>query len=131
MWPVTWAADGKLYAAAGDNSGSPMNFWKIVFLDAEGNPRPYHQAWPDSSKRSQLTLFEAPEPWGPWSLFYRDDTWGNLGGYQPNFTKTNEEHERFDYYAATQGENVARSNMNQHALFADPVCSPGQSFGWD
>lgn len=62
MWPVTWAADGNLYAAAGDNSGSPMNFWKIVFLDAEGNPRPYHQAWPDSSKRSQLTLFEHLNP---------------------------------------------------------------------
>ena len=55
------------------------------FIDAEGNPRPYHQAWPESSKRSQLTLFEAPEPWGPWSLFYRDDDWGRLGGYQPNF----------------------------------------------
>ncbi len=55
------------------------------FLDAEGNPRPYHQAWPESSQRSQLTLFEAPEPWGPWSLFYRDDNWGHLGGYQPIF----------------------------------------------
>jgi hypothetical protein len=57
------------------------------FIDAEGNPRPYHQAWPESSRRSQLTLFEAPEPWGPWSLFYRDDNWGNLGGYQPTFTQ--------------------------------------------
>lgn len=55
------------------------------FIDADGNPRPYHQAWPESAQRSQLTLFEAPEPWGPWSLFYRDDNWGRLGGYQPNF----------------------------------------------
>ncbi len=37
MWPVTWAADGNLYGGAGDNSGSPMNFWKIV-----GNPEPHH-----------------------------------------------------------------------------------------
>ena len=55
------------------------------FIDPQGNPRPYHQAWPESAQRSQLTLFEAPEPWGPWSLFYRDDNWGRLGGYQPNF----------------------------------------------
>ena len=55
------------------------------FIDADGNPRPYHQAWPESAKRSQLTLFEAPEPWGHWSLFYRDDDWGRFGGYQPNF----------------------------------------------
>ncbi len=29
MWPITWAADGFLYGGAGDNSGSPMNFWRI------------------------------------------------------------------------------------------------------
>ena len=53
---------------------------------ATGKPRPYHQLkWPQSVKPSQLTLFEAPEPWGPWSLFYRDDDWGTYGGYQPNF----------------------------------------------
>ena len=32
-WPLTWASDGNLYGAAGDNQGSPMNFWRI-----EGNP---------------------------------------------------------------------------------------------
>jgi hypothetical protein len=56
------------------------------FIDEEGNPRPYHQGpWPDSCLRSQLTLFEAPEPWGPWSLFHRDDDWGTYGDYQPIF----------------------------------------------
>jgi len=56
------------------------------FIDEEGNPRPYHQCkWPTSVYPSQLTLFEAPEPWGPWSLFYRDDNWGTYGDYQPNF----------------------------------------------
>jgi hypothetical protein len=54
------------------------------FINGEGHPQPYHQAWPESSQRSQLTLFEAPRPWGPWSLFYPDDNWGRLGGYQPN-----------------------------------------------
>ena len=29
MWPLTWAADGHLYGGAGDNLGSPMNFWRI------------------------------------------------------------------------------------------------------
>jgi hypothetical protein len=50
-----------------------------------GEPRPYHQKWPESTWPSQLTLYEAPEPWGPWSLFHRDDNWGTYGGYQPSF----------------------------------------------
>ncbi|HOU14656.1 MAG TPA: hypothetical protein PKZ84_16235 [Anaerolineae bacterium] len=57
------------------------------FLDEDGHPRPYHAVggWPASALRSQLTLFEASEPWGPWSLFYQDDNWGTYGDYQPNF----------------------------------------------
>jgi len=48
-------------------------------------PRPYHQAWPESVYPSQLTLYESPEPWGPWSLFHRDDDFGHYGVYQPSF----------------------------------------------
>ena len=56
------------------------------FIDEQGNPRPFHQLpWPQSVAPSQLTLFEAPKPWGPWSFFYRDDNWGSYGGYQPSF----------------------------------------------
>jgi len=55
------------------------------FMDENGNPRPYHQHWPESVSPSQLTLYEAPEPWGPWSLFYQDDNWGTYGDYQPSF----------------------------------------------
>jgi len=55
------------------------------FIDPQGNPRPYHHDWPESTRRSQLTLYEAPEPWGPWSIFFRDDNFGRLGIYQPNF----------------------------------------------
>lgn len=56
------------------------------FVDDELRPRPNHQGtWPECAYRSQLTLYEAPEPWGPWSLFYRDDDWGTYGDYQPNF----------------------------------------------
>jgi hypothetical protein len=39
----------------------------------------------ESNYRSQLTLYEAPEPWGPWSLFLRNDNWGTYGDYQPSF----------------------------------------------
>jgi hypothetical protein len=57
-----------------------------AFIDEDGKPRPYHQGpFPDSCLRSQLTLFEAPEPWGPWSLFHVDDDWGTYGDYQPCF----------------------------------------------
>jgi hypothetical protein len=57
------------------------------FHDGNLNPRPNHQLepWPASACPSQLTLYEAPEPWGPWSLFYRDDNWGTCGDYQPSF----------------------------------------------
>jgi hypothetical protein len=57
------------------------------FVDAQGNPRPYHVAggWPESALRSQLTLFDAPEPWGPWTLFHIQDDWGTYGDYQPSF----------------------------------------------
>lgn len=57
------------------------------FIDSEGNPRPYHATggWPESALRSQLTLYEAPEPWGPWKLFHQDDNWGTYGDYQPCF----------------------------------------------
>jgi len=48
-------------------------------------PRPFHQCRPFSEFPSQLVLFEAPEPWGPWSWFHRDDNWGCWGGYQPSF----------------------------------------------
>jgi hypothetical protein len=57
------------------------------FLDPAGTPRPYHTpgGWPETALRSQLTLYEAPDPWGPWALFHQDDNWGNYGDYQPNF----------------------------------------------
>ena len=55
------------------------------FVDEELHPRPIHQMGYPESHISQLTLYEAPEPWGPWKLFYRDDDWGTYGDYQPNF----------------------------------------------
>lgn len=55
------------------------------FVDEDLYPRPIHQMrWPESY-RSQLTLYEAKHPWGPWKIFYRDDDWGTYGDYQPNF----------------------------------------------
>jgi len=55
-----------------------------AFYDPEtGEPRPYHNA-PHRAYASQLALFEAENPWGPWRLFYRDDRWLE-GGYQPTF----------------------------------------------
>ena len=55
------------------------------FIDENLNPRPIHQMRYPESHYSQLTLYEALEPWGPWKLFYRDDRWGTYGDYQPNF----------------------------------------------
>lgn len=55
------------------------------FIDENLHPRPIHQMRYPESHISQLTLFEAEHPWGPWKLFYRDDNWGTYGDYQPNF----------------------------------------------
>ena len=83
-----------------------MAVWS--WLDPDGNPRgqltssntegrPWEQPAADPSvrqrkdghDRSQLSLWEAPQPWGPWSFFHRDDDWqgpdGSSGGYTPVF----------------------------------------------
>jgi len=61
-------------------------FGNYGFVDNELRPRPNHQgSWPECAMRSQLTLYEAPNPWGPWSLFHQDDNWGTYGDYQPAF----------------------------------------------
>ena len=64
-----------------------------AWIDYDGNPRPDHT--PDernsrtSHQRTQLTLVEGDQPWGPWSVFYRDDNWSgpdqSMGGYTPVF----------------------------------------------
>lgn len=58
-----------------------------AFLDEVGQPRPYYTLGIGLERvmRSQLTLLEASEPWGPWSLFYQNDNWGTYGDYQPSF----------------------------------------------
>lgn len=58
-----------------------------AFTDEDGCPRPNHQGvWPESADISQVTMYEAPNPWGPWKLFYRCDDFGAYGEYQPTFT---------------------------------------------
>jgi len=48
-----------------------------------GEPRPYHTL-PICEYVTQLSLYEAEQPWGPWHLFLREDDW-LCGGYQPSF----------------------------------------------
>jgi hypothetical protein len=62
------------------------------FLDAAGNPSPWHQQpWhtKDTPRRTQLTMLEAPQPWGPWRAFFRDDDfggpWNGSGAYGTTF----------------------------------------------
>ena len=50
-----------------------------AWLSMDGNPKPQlglgaHAGGP-GHMRSQLTLFEAEQPWGPWRIFHRDDNW--------------------------------------------------------
>ena len=63
------------------------------FMDWNGNPIPWHQRNAPNPKRTQLILLEAPNPWGPWSIFYRSDNsneelgpmYGAPGMYTPSF----------------------------------------------
>jgi hypothetical protein len=59
------------------------------FVDMDGLPRPWHQKPAVYRHRTQLTLFEAPQPWGPFFMFHRDDDWlspdGAAGSYCPTF----------------------------------------------
>ena len=62
------------------------------FINELGSPWPWHQdAWhqTDIRRRTQLLMLEAPNPWGPWSLFYRDDDFGSVwnasGSYGTTF----------------------------------------------
>eukprot|EP00466_Bigelowiella_natans_P014574 jgi/Bigna1/126926/aug1.3_g1634 len=68
-------------------------FANWAWISYDGHPRPDHS--PDERndrtkhQRSQLVLVEAPEPWGPFSIFHIDDDWsgwdGSTGAYTPVF----------------------------------------------
>lgn len=57
------------------------------FIDLNGQPRPWHTHPDLDHHRTQLTIFEADQPWGPFRIFHRDDSWespdGSGGGYCP------------------------------------------------
>lgn len=56
------------------------------FIDNDGNPRPWHQKPWMMPHRTQLIMLEAPQPWGPWSIFLRDDNSASAPGlYTPTF----------------------------------------------
>jgi len=65
--------------------------WAWVSMD--GNPKPDHSSdekhGRTARQRTQLTLFEGPKPWGPFSVFYRNDNWhgedNSTGAYTPVF----------------------------------------------
>ncbi len=61
-------------------------FANFGFLDDAGAPRPWHTQPFMSPHRTQLVLLEAPNPWGPWSVFWRDDdSFQAPGLYTPTF----------------------------------------------
>jgi hypothetical protein len=80
------------------------------FVNASGNPSPWHQlSWHthNTPRRTQLIMLEAPQPWGPWSMFYRDDDfglkWNGSGGYGTTFPAA--------YHKPLQGDGTAGMTM--------------------
>lgn len=51
MDPLTWAADDNIYAGAGGNMCSLMNYWKVT-----GHPNQHH------SRMCFMTYFPKPGP---------------------------------------------------------------------
>jgi hypothetical protein len=70
-------------------------FANWAWISYDGYPRPDHTGDEKHSRtghqRTQLSLVEAPNPWGPFSVFYRNDDWSaidmggerSVGGYTP------------------------------------------------
>ena len=66
-------------------------FANWAWISYDGYPRPDHTADERNDRtghqRTQLSLLEGATPWGPFSVFYRDDDWsgadGSKGGYTP------------------------------------------------
>ena len=64
-----------------------------AWISYDGNPRPDHtgdeRTGRTGHQRTQLTIYEAEEPWGPFRLMHRDDDWsgsdGSTGAYTPVF----------------------------------------------
>ena len=64
-------------------------FANFGFLDRAGNPRPWHTEPFMAPHRTQLVLLEAEFPWGPWSMFWRDDdSFQAPGLYTPTFVSS-------------------------------------------
>ena len=70
-------------------------FANWAWVSYDGYPRPDHTGDEKNGRtghqRTQLSLVEAPNPWGPFSVFFRDDDWSGIdnaneasfGGYTP------------------------------------------------
>ena len=66
-------------------------FANWAWISYDGYPRPDHTGDERNDRtghqRTQLSLLEGATPWGPFSVFYRDDDWsgadGSKGGYTP------------------------------------------------
>ena len=70
-------------------------FANWAWISYDGYPRPDHTGDEKNGRtghqRTQLSLVEAPNPWGPFSVFFRDDDWSGIdnqneasfGGYTP------------------------------------------------
>ena len=54
-------------------------FANWAWISYDGYPRPDHTGDEKNGRtghqRTQLSLVEAPNPWGPFSVFFRDDDW--------------------------------------------------------
>lgn len=88
------------------------------FYGKDGQPLPYHNGR-RGQYRSQLTVYEATNLWGPWRLFYRVDDWGK-GNYQPSFpTKwMSKDGREMVMVSSGMGENYTFTTQKLHLTVA-------------
>lgn len=103
---VTWTSDATIASAVWTfplmtsvqqaNYVPSLNryvFANWAWISYDGYPRPDHTADEVNDRtghqRTQLTLVEAEQPWGPFAVMHRDDDWsgadGSSGAYTPVF----------------------------------------------
>jgi hypothetical protein len=85
------------------------------FLDDAGNPRPWHTQPFMMPHRTQLLFLEAPQPWGPWALWHRDDNSSSAPGlYTPSFPNA--------YHQPVQADGTSSMLMAFSCLDGAPTC---------
>jgi CubicO group peptidase (beta-lactamase class C family) len=89
-WPLTWADDDNLYGAYGDGNGFEPRVpekLSLGFAKVAGSPGAFAGFNPGTDARFKggFSIYDAPEPWGPWTTVYSTEDWDVGPGESSSF----------------------------------------------